>query len=365
MTLQNYWWLLIWPVLFGAICHFIDNKKEEIVDGEKKVRWKYLFAFLMVIPFVVWAGWRKQFGDTEMYRSTFLKLPSQLNQVIDYMKDVKKGYAFRLIELGFKCFISQSDILFFVFVAIIQTLCLVYVYRKYSENYWLSIFFFVASTDYLSWMFNGIRQFIAVSIVFVCIPLIVKKQYLITAIIVLFTAQIHASVLIFLPFIFVVNGRVWNYRTLLFIVAMIIAIVFVDRIEGFLVETMKDTAYEGDIETLKNDDGTNILRVLFYSVPAIMCLVYRSYIDRANQPFINVCANLSIITAGFYLFSYFSSGILMGSIPIYFSLSNYILIPWIIKEVYNHESALIIEVIFVLVYSVFFYYQCGLTWGLL
>ena len=183
--------------------------------------------------------------------------------------------------------------------------------------------------------------------------------------IVLFASLIHVSALIFLPFIFVVNGRVCNVRTIVFIAAIIIAIVFADRITGFLTKAMENTAYEGDVSILLNDNGTSILRVLFYSVPCIMSIVFKSYLNRANDTLMNVCANLSIVTAGFYLFSMFTSGVLMGAIPIYFSLSNYILIPWLLREVFNQDTAAVMEVLFVLVYIVFFYCQCGLVWGLL
>ena len=340
-------------------------KREELVNGQYCIRWRPFPAVVLAVPFVIWAGWRRHFGDTEVYRSTFLNMPSSLDQIGTYMKSVRKGYGFKLFELLFKCLVSQSDIALFVFIAAVQMVCLVYVYRKYSSNYWLSFFFFVASTDYLSWMFNGIRQFIAAAILFLCVPLIAKKRYASVIIIILLVSQIHATALIFLPFIFIVNGKFWNLRTMAFMGAIVVAILFADRITGFLVTALEETAYEGDIDILKNNDGTNILRVLFYSVPAIMSSIYRSHLDQANNPLINVCANLSIVTAGFYVFSFFTSGILMGSIPIYFSLSNYILIPWLLREAFGREKTRFLETLFVLVYSFFFYFQCGPTWGLL
>lgn len=365
MKLENYWWLLIWPLLFGALSLVVNMRRRELVDGHSCVRWNPIAAIAMVIPLVIWAGWRTWFADTEQYRRTFLGLPSSFDQIGAYLQNVRKGYGFRLFELLFKCIISNSDIFFFVVVASIQIICLVYIYRKYSPDYWLSMFFFVASTDYLSWMHNGIRQFLAAAILFFCVPLVAKKRYIPAIIIVLLVSQIHATALIYLPFIFIVNGRSWNIKTLFFIAGTIAAVVFADRITGFLAEAMVDTAYEGDIAILKNNDGTHIFRVLFYSVPAIMCWVFRPYLDRANDPLMNVCANLSIVTTGFYVFSFFTSGILMGSVPIYFSLSNYILIPWLLREVFNRDSAVLLEAVFIVVYSVFFYYQCGPTWGLL
>ena len=365
MRLTNYWWLLIWPFMFGALSLIFNMERQEMVDGQRCNRWRPVPAWVLAIPFIIWAGWRKWFADTEQYRRTFLGLPSQVSQIAPYLKNVRKGYAFRLFEMLFKCYISTSDIAFFTFVAAIQMICLVYIYRKYSPNFWLSIFFFIASTDYLSWMHNGMRQFIAVAILFICVPLIAKKKYFLSIIIVLLVSQIHGTALIYLPLIFVINGKFRNTRTLLFLVGIVIAIVFVDRVTGFLISAMEDTAYEGDIIFLKTNDGTNIFRVLFYSVPAIMSWLYRSTIDQANDPFINVCANLSIVTMGFYIFSYFTSGILMGSIPIYFSLSNYILIPWLLDRVYNRDSRKLLQAAFILVYTFFFYYQCGPTWRLL
>lgn len=365
MRLTNYWWLLIWPFIIGALSLVFNMERNELVDGQRQNRWRLVPAFGLAVPFVIWAGWRQLFGDTEMYRRTFLNLPSEFGQIAPYMKTVQKGHGFRLLEMLFKCYISNSDIAFFTFVAVIQISCLVYIYRKYSPNFWLSIFLFVASTDYLSWMHNGIRQFIAVAIIFLCVPLIAKRRYILAVIIVLLSSQIHGTALIFLPFIFVVNGEFRNRRTLLFLVGIVLAVVFVDRVTGFLISAMEDTAYEGDIAFLKTDNGTNIFRVLFYSVPAVMSWVYRSTIDNANDPLINVCANLSIVTMGFYIFSFFTSGILMGSIPIYFGLSNYILIPWLMENVYDRVSAKLLETVFVVVYTIFFYYQCGPAWGLL
>lgn len=365
MTLKNYWWLLIWLFIVGGFTLVYPPQREEIVLGKKHYRWNRIAAWMLAVPYVIWAGGRKWFGDTEQYRGTFLGLPSQLSQIGAYMKGVRKGHGFRLLELLFKCLISKSDVVFFLFIAAIQIGCLVYIYRKYSRNYWFSFFLFIASTDYLSWVFNGMRQFIAVTIIFLCVPLIARRKYIPTIIIVLLMSTVHISALFFLPFVFIVNGKAWNARTLLFLAGVIIAVALTDRITGFLINIMEDTAYEGDIVFLKYNDGTHILRVLLYSVPAIMSFVFRPYLDRADDPLINVCANLSIVTAGFYVFSFFTSGILMGSVPILFSLANYILVPWLIHEVFDPASALVAEAGFVGVYSVFFYYQMGPTWGLL
>lgn len=352
--------------LFGIVSYLFIPKKNEIVLGQKVVRWHWVAAFALAIPYVFWAAGRTNaYGDTGVYRSTFLGMPTGLSKWSAYIATRDKGKGFVTFEYLFKTIISDSDVAFFFLVALIQLLCLIFIFRKYSENYWLSLYLFVASTDYLSWMHNGIRQFLAVTLIFACIPLLLKKKYFLMTVVVLLSALIHSAALIFLPFIFVVNGRAWNPRTLLYIFAVIIAVIFVDRASEIIVDLMESTVYAGDISIYLNDDGTNPIRILFYAVPTLAAWLFRKQINFANNPMINVCVNLSIVSTGIYVFSYFTSGILVGALPIYFSLANYVLIPWLITKLFENGSQKILTTILVIVYGVFFYYQCGPSWGLL
>lgn len=366
MTLHNYWWLIIWPLLFGGASAVLIPKREEYVLGKKETRWHWIPALILVLPFVIWAAWRENaFGDTGTYRTQFFMAPSSLSNLSAYLDSQPKDKGFALITIIFKSLISRSDIAYFFMFAAIQMFLLVLTYRKYSSNFWLSFFLFVASADYLSWMHNGMRQFLVVTILLALLPLIIQRRYLLMVIITLILSTVHLSTLIFLPFIFVINGKAWNYRTLLFIFAVIISTFFIDRITGVITNAMEDTAYSGDIYHFVNDDGSNIIRVLFYSIPTVMSLAFKRYIDAADDPMINLCTNLSIVSAGFYVVSYFTSGILIGRIPIFFSLANYILIPWIIKQAFSQKSAFFLQTAFATVYTAYFYYQVGIAWGLI
>ena len=105
------------------------------------------------------------------------------------------------------------------------------------------------------------------------------------------------------------------------------------------------------------DDGTNVLRVCVYSIPALLSLVGLKYVRRQGGAIINVCANMSIAAAGFYLISRFTSGIFIGRLPIYFSLYSYILLPWEIKNIFNEKSARLISVIMIGAYMMFYFYS--------
>lgn len=47
---------------------------------------------------------------------------------------------------------------------------------------------------------------------------------------------------------------------------------------------------------------------------------------------------MSIVSAGIYLVSMFTSGIYIGRLPIYCSLYSYVLLPWEIKHLFNEKK---------------------------
>ena len=368
MELRNYWWLLIWMFLFGAVSLAFIPRREEIVLGHPRIRWGKLSAAILAIPYVIWAGWRPDsFGDTGMYRLTFNRMPTGLANLWSFVSSSSKDRGFAFVEYLIKTIISDDPVVFFLIIAAIQIYILVRIYRKYSENYWLSMFLFIASADYLGWVHNGMRQFLAVTIIFAALPLLLRRQYFWMVLVVLLASLVHASALIFLPFIFLVNGKAWNFRTMLFIIAIVVSVYSLDVVTGLITNALEDTVYEVDAVYLDQNvgEGTSIIRVFFYSVPTILSLAFRKIIEEKDDPLINLCVNLSAVATGFYVFSIFTSGLIVGRIPIYFSLANYILIPWLIRELFGPQSAILIKGGVVLVYSFFFYYQAGVTWGLL
>ena len=63
LTLTNYWWLLIWLFVGGAICSYFP-KRRELVNDRVVTRWDIWPAILMVLPYIVWAGFRPDFADS-------------------------------------------------------------------------------------------------------------------------------------------------------------------------------------------------------------------------------------------------------------------------------------------------------------
>lgn len=367
MALTNYWWLLIWLAAGGGILAFVIPKQPVQIQGEIQYRWNWIAVIILVSPYAIWAMNRSNFGDTETYRHTFHEIPSFLGQISEYLSEHTKDKGFSVLMAFIKTIIGDNDKTFFLLIAAFQIFCVAYFFRKYSTDFLLCIFMFVASTDYLSWMFNGIRQFIAVCIILLSFGFVLNKKYIPAIGIILLASTIHGSSIIMLPIIFVIQGKAWNKRTLFMLVMVIVAIMCVGQFTSFLDDMLVETQYNDLItnEIWTNDDGTNIFRVLFYSIPAALSLVGKRYIDEADSPRINLCTNCAVCTAILYILSAFTSGIYIGRIPVFVTLQGYAVVPWLIDHVFTKDSGKLVKVGFICGFLAFFYYQMHITWGIL
>lgn len=369
MTLTNYWWLLGWLLLAGVILTMIFPKQPVVVMGKKEYRWGWLPAIILVLPYIIWAGFRtdSMIGDTASYRAAFMAMPTEVSGWSEFLIDVTKDKGFSVLSLIIKLFVGNSSILYFLIIAAFQILVVAMIYRKYSCNYWLSIFLFIATTDYISWVNNGVRQFVAVTIIFAATGLLLKRKYIPVILLILLASTMHQSALLMIPIIFIIQGKAWNKKTILLIVACVAALFFVDQFTDILDTALADTQYTNVVSDWQswNDDGTNPLRVLVYSVPTILSLLGIKWIRRENDPVINLAANASIISTGLYIVSMGTSGIFLGRLPIYTSLyATGILLPWEISHMFTKSSARIITAFAVILFAAFFYYQMH-GWGLM
>lgn len=365
--MSQYISILIWIGFLGILANVMDLKHNEIVLGERVQRYYWVFAMIAFVPVIYMAGNRgSYFADTYNYVRNFREMPNSFSTLPAYIDTISKDKGYYIASTLIKILISADEKVYLLVVAIFQGIVLVTVYRKYSSNYLFSIFLFFASSDYISWMFNGIRQFTAVTIIFAGTTFFMKKKYVPAIALVLLASTFHRSALIMLPFVLVSLGKAWNKRTLFFVGIALMAVVFVNQFTDLLDSTLSGTQYTNVVSdyTEAGDDGTNPLRVALYSIPGVLSFIGRRRIQEENNQLIHFCANMSIVSMGLYVVSMFTSGIFLGRLPIYVSLYGYILLPWEIENLFTEESKKIVYVGVSVIYLVFYYYQMHIAWTL-
>ena len=356
---KNYILILGWVAVMGILSMMISVKQVETVCGKKEYRWRPVWAVVTFLPLIIWSGYRGNIGDTWNYKQSFSEMPVSLGSIPSYMVTINKDKGFYFVSAVIKCIVGNHVNIYFLILAAIQAGVLIYVYRKYSSRYLVSFFLFIASTDYISWMFNGIRQFLAVTITFIGIKFILDKKYAKAIILILIASLMHQSALLVIPFIFIAQGKAWNKKTLLFMIVVIGIVAGIGQFTNVLDAMLAETQYKNVVSDWQswNDDGTNILRVLVYAVPSVLSLIGLRFIRNEDDKVINLCTNMSIVSVGFYIVSMFTSGIFIGRLPIYFSLYSYILLPWEIDHMFTKQSARLVYVVMVMGYLGFYLYS--------
>ena len=366
--MAEYLVILIWPAIVAGITNLSGKKKAVKVLNHTEYRYNILPLILAVIPLVYYTANRSlYFGDTSAYVQSFNQMPTEYSLISDYMTTVNKDEFFYLTSSLIKIFITNNYTTYFAILAVFHILCILFVYKKYSDNAFLSLFLFLASTDYIYWMYNGIRQFTAVCLTFLCFGLILKKKFIPAIIIIAFASFFHGSALIVIPFILIAQGKAWNKNTLLFIFGIIIALIFVEEFTSILDTVLEDTQYTNVVSDWQGsgDDGTNFIRVLVYSIPAVLSLYGKNKIKNINNHVINLCTNMSIASAGLYVVSMFTSGVYIGRLPIYFSLYSYILLPWEINNLFSKDVAKTLTAIMIVAYIGYYFYSLKFGFGLI
>ena len=213
---KNYILIIGWVAVMAVLSVLTSVKQEETVCGKKEYRWRPVWAVVTVLPLVWMCSQRGGIMDTGAYLEGYKDMPRAFGGIISYIETVKKDKGFYFLSAVIKCIVGNRSAVYLFIIAALQAGMLFYVYRKYSSRYLMSFFLFLASTDYISWMFNGIRQFTAVTITFIGIKFILDKKYAKAIVLILIASLMHQSALLMIPFIFIAQGKAWNKNCLLY-----------------------------------------------------------------------------------------------------------------------------------------------------
>ena len=359
------WYLF---VLLIAVAIFAASAKQfYIVEirGREEYRYGWIPVVIMLIPMIIAAALRQDtIGDTYAYILRFRNTVPALSAIPELLASEGKDKGFGVVNILLKIIIGNHYQIYFGIIAAFCLFCVTYIYRKYSCNFAMSMFLFLASSDYIQWTHNGMRQFIAVCMIFAATDWLLKKKYIRYLLVVLLASTIHATALLMIPICFIVQGRGWNLRSVLFTVAVLIAINFSGALSDLIADFMMDTQYSNEVNQFLATKGTNVLRVIVFAVPPALALVFRRYVDTAQYPILDLSVNMSIISMGAYIVSSVTSGIFIGRIPIYFSLYNYILLPWLVENVFEKRSQKLVYACIIACYMYFYHFQVSVSWNL-
>lgn len=359
--MSEYIFVLLWIGTVWFVSTLVSSKKRKLVLGEDVVRYNGIVVAILIIPLIWVVGQRSIDSDSVLYMSKYLKMPTSFDAIPEYMKTVEKDKGFYFFSCVMRIFLKDNYHAYFTVITAFQLISLAIVYKKYSEEFFFSVFLFFASTDYISWMHNGIRQFIAVCIILLSTPFLLKKKYLIVVAFVLVASLFHQSALLVLVISLVSLMKPFKTKTFILMIVALVFFYFVASRGRYLDETQYVNVVND--YTRMGDTGTNPLRVLFYSIPTVLAIFFSRKIKETNSQFINIIVNFSFFSTGLYVVSMFTSGTYIGRLPIYCSLYNYILLPYLLNHYIEGQLKRFLFIGFIILYLIFYYVQMHVFWS--
>ena len=355
-----YWSMILWVVLIYFV--YSMGHKEEVMltdyNIQQGIQKKIPLAYAIVVfgYFIFWIGMRKYVADTSTYIGMFQSVPSDFSTAWNQIDWEGKNPGFDIFNIIFKCFISQDYQWWLMTIAIISGVCIMVVLRKYSCDFFFSSFLFMTLLTF-TWMMNGMRQFICVAVLFLCCDWIKDGKFLRFLIAVLLMSTFHMTALLMLPIYFVARSKPWDKKIGLFIIGIILICIFAEPFFSGVDSALGNTAYAGATGQFEEDDGVNPLRVLFFAIPPFIAFWKRKELEcyYEKNKVLQICINMSLITAALYFVGVFTSGILIGRLPIYCEVYDLILIPYLLNVCFTKQERTIVKPIYVLVLVLFFY----------
>ncbi|MBR6594807.1 MAG: EpsG family protein [Clostridia bacterium] len=353
----------IFMIIWVAVVGFMSKGTEvtEIIDGREEKRCSYTYSILIFSVIILFTGLRSSVGDTLTYIKNFNNLDVEATSLSELFWESNGYQLYYIYSYLIKRFVSDSATVFLFGIALISGIFSMMGFRRSSPDYGFSVLLFMLSGRFV-WMMNGIKQFAAAALMFMAMKYITDKKngYLYFALL-LVAYLIHPSAILLLPAYFVVKGKPWSAKILLTVGLSLLAISFVGEFTDLLNFLTEDTVFDSTLDRFADDGGSNIMRFFVSLAPPLLAFLKRKEVERIATPSVNVMINMSVIAACCYLIATFTSGILFGRLPIYFELSGFCLIPWLLDNVYDMKDRKILKVLCVALYCVFFYFQ---VWGL-
>ena len=354
--------IMLWLLILWIFKAFQKRRDPIYLDSlnyyNYKKRTSFYYSLITILPLVLWAGFRPDVEDTHNYRNGFNQLEASFGFIKTILHSDGKGKGFGIFEVLLKMVIGNNDVLFFIIVSGIIVGIVSYVYRRTSVDYSMAMFLYFASSMFYSWNFNGLRQGLAMSLTFLASYRLFERKYIRFAILVFLAFSVHASAIVFLIALFVYDSPPWSRRVMITVLGFAFVLMFLEQFTGILENVLEDTNYAGIVNTIENGTGVKFLRVLVNSIPLIIAIISYKDVNDEGDVVVNYSVNMAFLGVAFYVVAMFTSGLIVGRLPAFFTLWNFVLLSWEIDRMFDKKGfKVLMEIVMVGFYIAFNVYS--------
>lgn len=331
--------ILFYLIIFFCefiLCYYAKKTKNKV------------FIFISFLFPIIFIGFRYYVGTDYKNYIIFYNNCKNLSIIDLFQVNWEKG---ALAILKIVSLFTQDGKYFFIPLAFLSIYPLFKSNKLFGYKY-LPLSILIFNLIYLPFFMNGMRQGIAMSFVTYSILLILKKHKKRSIVNLIIAYLFHKSCLLFLPFYLIVffdksesNKKTFKYMILSSVLISLIILFF---LKDYLLSLgiLKYSSY------LNSIDVNNIsFNYIFTYLPVIILLIAMRYRDST----INTLK--SLIISGYIFGIIGTTAKYLNRISLYFTFFEIILIPYMLANIKNKRTRIIITFLYILYIIIYFLYQ--------
>lgn len=351
--------IITFALLMAVFSECVSKYRLDSLGEKVYVKKDAWFYYAMALGMAIFVGLRTAGNDTYTYRQIYENInlkKSVLSNVQWRSLSTAPGHSLLssvLKHLG----ASTQD--YIMICALFTVIVYLWFIRKYTNNIWLSIFYFITMGVY-TFSMAAIKQTLSVAILLIATDKAIEKKWIQFFFFVCLAELFHPFAFIYMivPFLFFVP---WGKRTyLLFIGTIGIAASLSSLIGNIMMVTDALGANYSDTEFI--GEGVNIFRVLVVWIPVILSFFGREYIRKSDDRALNLIINASTVNALIMFVGLFGTANYFARLANYFLIFQTLSLPWVLR-IFEKKSRQFVFGASVVCYLSYFYYQCVLANG--
>lgn len=202
----------------------------------------------------------------------------------NYTRDFRSGldiYNFQFnesVEIGYQVLnytllsLTYNYFWLFFISGLIVVYCYLQIIKRYSVNYWFSVFLLITLGIY-TFFFNGLRQGLAMAIFTLAIPYLLEKRLIPYLLVCAIASLFHITALFIVPFYFIVNLKIKSIYKI--IITFFGSLLLSRLLISYIAST--NERYEG--YTKASEEAGGLLILGFY----ILILIFISIVSHAYK----------------------------------------------------------------------------------
>lgn len=317
------------------LAYWSSNKQSVTIEKTEKgfsqstISLSSIAFIALLIILVCFGGLRTFMNDTANYIRAFEeKVPNNLSGIGNVNWALGANPLFLVYRIIIKSFVSTNGQVFIFLSSLITITSMVLFIRKNAEDFGFSIFLYLSFAVY-AFSLAAMKQSLATAIAIWAVPLFLRKKRIRSILLILIAMLIHPYVVVFFAFFFL-HKNIWDKRAVI-IIAVTIASGFV--FTSFIANLINLTSLIGEDYDLSSFEGggVNFFRVLVYLVTPVLSFIYRKQIRQRDNRLLNICVNLSLVSACFMLLASIGGAVMLGRLANYLDIFTCLALPTIIK----------------------------------